>query len=438
MRFVSLLLFSNLLLLCFSPPLSAWGSHYLIIDRVLEHSSAAFAGREVDAEELEDFVSKEAGGLKEVFDGYYRWLEVKGAKRFKPQILDANVAKKRPLQEFLKAARLRPAHRFYSVRRLLPNETAKFGFVDRFRVYPYLEKREMGRYFFENVKGKKISVRSILTTYVDEPDWGMDHELWNIPEYGYGTQPFGNPRGESSKAPFHMLFRHENFFVKTFAPEMSTGSMLPERVELFRRLSEFAGKTGHPFWEYRFAAWVCHYVQDIGQPYHSKAVPSAGYYYYLKFALNSAENRAKIKKETTQIVANRHFIYEDFVAYGLYKSYATQDPIFENLKAYLSSGDPFLTGVNSVDDLLSKEGELAADHSPLIDSTIVKVFGKKRTTDPTYDLERDPEYEISGVVRGIDSEKGNELARETGRDFRITAQSTRTVLMLIGVYGNKK
>ncbi|WP_232225670.1 phospholipase C/P1 nuclease family protein [Leptospira broomii] len=423
------------LIMLLSFPVFPWGSHYLIMDRVLEHKSVSYANEEVPVEELETFVSAEAKGLKGVFDDYFTWLKNRGSKRFLSYEFNIDAARKSPLAEFLRAARLRPAHKFYSVRRLLPGETAKYNLVNSFLVYPYLEKREMDRYSFENIKTRKVSIRSILTTFVDEPDWGMDHELWNVVEYGYGKQPFGNPKGESSKAPFHMYFQHENFFVSKFAPEMTSGSMLPDRVELFRRLSEFAGKTNHPFWKYRFAAWASHYVQDIAQPYHSKAVPSAGYYYYLKYALASKENKVKIKKDTTQVVANRHFIYEDFVAYGLYKSYTDKNPIFENLKSYLTGGDAFLTGVDSVGELLEAVGAKASSHSPDIDSTIVAIFGKTITMDPNYDLEHDPHYEISAFIRDIDLEKGNELVKESGKDFQTTAQATRSLLKLLGAYG---
>ena len=57
---------------------------------------------------------------------------------------------------------------------------------------------------------------AVLATAADEPDYGHDINLFSDnpgeagQRYGFGTQPFGDPRFEfSSQAPFHMGFYHE-------------------------------------------------------------------------------------------------------------------------------------------------------------------------------------------------------------------------------------
>jgi len=179
---------------------------------------------------------------------------------------------------------------------------------------------------FEKVKGKKVTIRSILITFVDEPDWGMDNELWGFKEYGYGK-----PRGTSSQAPFHVQYLHEKLMVKTFAAEILEGMVL-DRIELFYALTKLAYKTGHKYWAYRFTAWSTHYLQDLCQPYHSNAVPSANFWYYTKLIFSF--NIKKIKKETTQLVANRHFLYEDFVAHCLEKSYLINKSLYKQLASF--------------------------------------------------------------------------------------------------------
>ena len=91
--------------------------------------------------------------------------------------------------------------------------------------------------------------------------------------YGFGTQPFGDARFEySSQAPFHIGYYHESALIYRAAPFLAR--TYPEmRVQQYLGLARFAFESGHDYWGYRFLGWALHYVQDLTQPYHSKALP---------------------------------------------------------------------------------------------------------------------------------------------------------------------
>lgn len=401
----------------------AWGQHYMITDRALEHESMAFTSEEVAVVPLEDFLAQNPEGLAKLFDDYYSWLEETGAKRFRRMTFDPQ---KPTREEFLRAARLHPDTFFPLVERVIPGATPPEEGVPLKEVSPYLKEVPPLLTVFRDVTGQNVSIRSVLSTFSDEPDWQMDHTLWGFTEYGYGEQPYGNPEGEGSKAPFHMQFMHENVLVRKFASHILEG-MVPERMELFLRLSRFAFENGQPYWGYRFLAWSIHYAQDLCQPYHSKALPSAGTGYYLRYIVSFTKKR--MQQKTTQVVANRHFIYEDFVAYSLQDSYTGTSEMSRALADFLKTGEADLD-VKDTKALTEEITAFAAKHSPVIDKTIIKAFGRKLTKDHRYDLENDPNYKITDLLAKLPPEKGEILLKETQKDFSITARATRTLIRM--------
>lgn len=205
------------------------------------------------------------------------------------------------------AARLRPGTRFPLIVRLRPGEE---GRVDPAGISPALRLPAPWHVEFDPLlPGQALPARRVLATASDEPDWGFDEDLWNA--YGFGAAPYGLPTGESSKAAFHMQFSRENLLVRLAAPEVAE-SLAPVRAELFAALSRQAARSGHRYWALRTAGWALHYVQDLGMPYHSRALPGQGLGWYLDFAV--ARDREGMKLDAAYAVATRHFVYEDGVA----------------------------------------------------------------------------------------------------------------------------
>lgn len=412
--------------------LFGWGSHYLITLRALEHPKMAFLDKEVPTEDIEFFIKKEKEGLYKLFKEYYEWHYQYNPKRMNPDYLKNPFDKeKADLQAFLRSARLNPKAKFLLVNRVLPGQKPKYKVIPTKEVYPYY--KEQGFFFqFEDVTNKKVSLRSILVTFADEPDWIMDHHLWEIKEYGYGNQPYGEPEGESSKAPFHMLFMQEPLIVRLFASHLLEG-MTIERIVLFTKLAKFAKDTGHEYWAHRFLAWAIHYYQDLGQPYHAKAVPGANFWYYIRYIF-SWDKKAFQERET-QLLKNKHFIYEDFVSVYLEKSLTEPDFITDGLSNALRK-DPLIfesyikfIKINDYTNVVKNLTEYSANHGYELDNNIQKIFGFKYTQDYTYDIERDPQYKITNVMNQIDEDKKNLLLKETEKDFQNTAQITRFAVL---------
>ncbi len=127
--------------------------------------------------------------------------------------------------------------------------------------------------------GETLSALDVIASASDEPDYGMDLGLFDDNgtewgrEYGFGSQPFGDPRNlATSQAPFHMAFFHESPVVYRFAPALSRPLVLL-RVRQFSALARFALDRGQDYWGHRFAGWALHYVQDLTMPYHVSALP---------------------------------------------------------------------------------------------------------------------------------------------------------------------
>ena len=111
----------------------------------------------------------------------------------------------------------------------------------------------------------------MLSSASDEPDYGLDIGLWENndtkfgKEYGYGKQPFGNPKLDyGTQAPFHMGFYHESGIIYDAARVSKKLSRNKESPVPF--LAKLAFQTGHPYWGYRFAGWGLHYLQDLTMP----------------------------------------------------------------------------------------------------------------------------------------------------------------------------
>ena len=394
-----------------------WGLHYLVTDRALEKISLP---ESVSVEPLDSFLSHQSTEVSLLFSNYANWVRKnKGTSRFKEIPFDS---KNPTALAFLRSARLDPHTQFYQVNRLMPNQTTHSRLIDYGLLSPYEKKEKNFVFLFEDVSGRSVSARSILRTFSDEPDWWFDGELWDVAEYGYGKMPYGQKNG-STGAPFHMLFRHENWIVRTFVPELTEG-MTDERTELMARLSQLAFKTHHPYWGYRFAAWAIHYIQDLSQPYHSSAIPSADTFYYLRFVFSL--HKEKFKADATQLVANRHYLYEDFVKVILQDSYLSETKVPQEL--VLALAKDFAFRGESIQELISLLSLRSFNQARSLDRAITAAYGQKMTEDPSYDMKSDSLYDAVESVTHLDPGVSELLIKETQINFELTGGVTRDLL----------
>lgn len=417
----------TLLLLC--PSALAWGHHVMMTDRALDPAGLAWLDAPVQVTSVEALLEDAGPALAQAIQAHQAWLSDRQSERFRPQRLPAQGATRADLW---RALRLNPRATLPLVLRRPPGAgpTAGHGFqVAPEAASPYLHEVDGLQVRIEVVaEGALVPARAVFTTFVDEPDWGFDHELWGHVDYGYGEQPYGKPTGESSKAPFHMQFDHENFLTVAFSD--AEEGLVADRIDLFLRLSRAAFGEDQDYWGLRFAAWAAHYAQDLTQPYHSRAIPGVGFGWYLGYVASPAKDR--IISRMTQLEANRHFVYEDFVATAMQAGYLGQDATARTLALALASQGEELPQALDAQGLVDAVTGPAARHARAIDRALVAAFPSQWMDDPAVDVETAADYDIRALVAQAPDDTQARLLVETGQDFAQAGRATRAVLRLVG------
>src|SRR3989338_9396516 len=194
--------------------------------------------------------------------------------------------------------------------------------------------------------GEKISASWILSHYVDEPDWGMDQNLELSPDQKF----MGGTKGPTSQAFRHLYWKKWNVRApwRTFhVPPREMGQAL-HRAQTFYDLAQTAFEVGESYWAFRFLAWSLHYIQDLGQPFHSSQLLTPKFIDW-----NSIFNFNQLIKRTTQIISNYHFLYEDYVVYKLEEEakHPSDTPFISILKkdTFTYSSSAYLIARHSAD-----------------------------------------------------------------------------------------
>ncbi len=430
----------------------AWCQHYLMTSKMLEHPalkqegkysrlSPDRLGKKVKVESLEEYLAKEQAGVSKVFSEYAGWVEARTRDSKRPSRwanpfpFPSSPAQGAPDRgAFLKAARLNPEATFPLVIRIMPGGQSQFEEVPATSVnkavspMPTFPAQDWVQRF-DRVEGREVVARDVLIIASDEPDWGFDQALWGHKHYGYGDLPYGKPEGVASQAPFHMLFRHENPIINAVAPELRDGMGI-ERFELFRRLAAQAFSSGHPYWGLRFTGWALHYVQDLTQPYHSKAVPHGNWLWLVKFMISS--DKDKYRSETQSLAKNRHFVFEDAMGFALQQTWVERNPLQDALGERLASGMvSYGSDIHeSSEKLLMAVSSVAAKHAFTVDGLVEQGFDAHITRDPAYDLEKDSDFRIRDIMKRLfaNATVAQGLFNEAGLDFEQAGRGSRAVL----------
>ncbi len=139
--------------------------------------------------------------------------------------------------------------------------------------------------FVDRLPGDKTSAREVLVRYIDEPDWGMDEALTLSPIQALA----GGSKG----------YRHQYYYYVTGVARVGEA---PERVTHFYDLAIEAYAAGDKYWAFRHLARALHYLQDMGQPLHTRPF------------LYSWLGRTKLDVDRMKnLVSNLHFGYERLV-----------------------------------------------------------------------------------------------------------------------------
>lgn len=130
-------------------------------------------------------------------------------------------------------------------------------------------------------EGSDVSLRAVLAAYADEPDWGIDQDLFtHYPQLWKEDYLYmGGKTGYQSRAFRHLYWTAGYYKAPTppaSVPERVTAPLgeAPQRAALFFQLAREAFASGHPYWGARFLSWSFHYVQDLTQPFHTEQLPS--------------------------------------------------------------------------------------------------------------------------------------------------------------------
>ena len=178
--------------------------------------------------------------------------------------------------------------------------------------------------------GDTISALTVLATATDEPDYGLDINLWSDSSsewggvYGFGPQPFGNPAlSFSTQAPFHMGFMHESRLLYLAAPFIKRTYPLL-RSHQFSTLASLAFRTGHGYWGWRFAGLSLHYLQDLTQPFHATLAPSESTAKLLAANALAMAGLPRMKNDLVVLLSNRHLVFEKYLTELMQRSAALQ------------------------------------------------------------------------------------------------------------------
>jgi hypothetical protein len=305
----------------------AWSNHALASYRAFEGMPEVAQAAPVKAEPLETFLAAQAQPIAALLARQDAWAQAHIAHYPPlpaPLRFDAQVAQQGPLalrKAFLTALRVSPESRLALYVQPDPWSTAPQAeplAQDTVNALSVREKEGGHHHFVRLLPGEAVAPLAVLASASDEPDYGMDLNLWEDnpspwgPRYGFGKIPFGNPNlAFSTQAPFHMGFFHESPVIYMAAGFLKRTYPLL-RIQQYRGLSELAFRNGHPYWGWRFAGLALHYVQDLTQPYHASLAPGFSAPRLIGINLLSLLGMPGAKNDMVILLSNRHFVLERY------------------------------------------------------------------------------------------------------------------------------
>jgi hypothetical protein len=245
--------------------------------------------------------------------------------------------------------------------------------------------------FVEIKAGDKVAPLSVLASAADEPDYGLDINLWDDSpsdwgkSYGFGPLPFGNPALYfATQAPFHMGFFHEDRAIYLAAPFVKkTFPMM--RVQQYTSLATLAFKAGHPYWGWRFSGLALHYLQDLTQPYHASLSPGSASAKLIGINVLAMLGFPRLKNEMIVLLSNRHLALEKYQNQLIYSAaQAQQDGAFELALRHTAQDASYPAWSELYTrDVVSRQAHALA---PQLVERLLEALPKKYVSDPSFDF----------------------------------------------------
>ncbi|MEY8204029.1 MAG: hypothetical protein RPR40_03050 [Bermanella sp.] len=316
--------------------LMAWDNHTLISQVMLESMPQVKQAKPVEVESLESFLVATEEQLEVFLAEQESWMQ-HNLRHYAPlpDVL-AFTASGDPQdirQRFSHAIRINPHSHLSLYLQLAPGRQAGPGkWLNAEQITTLRDNHHMDKLSILALQaGDKVAPIDVVISASDEPDHGMDIGLYTDSNteygqiYGFGEQPFGNPKLEyGTQAPFHMGFYHEPAIIFSVAGFLR--QTYPEyRIQQFKHLAEFAFQNGHPYWGWRFMGLGLHYVGDFSNPYHVTPVPGNSTASTIWVGLLNMLGITQPMQDAVQIVSNRHTAIEEFQALIMTQAFKNQE-----------------------------------------------------------------------------------------------------------------
>lgn len=420
-------------------PAQAWSDHPLGTFAAIRSMPEVTGAPEVEVETFAAFVEKEQTGLELLLQNEEAWARTNlqnypprpDELAFKAMSAEASAAPGAlPTQQrVLRALRWNPESKLgLYVERLPGDPTPNDNPMPWQEVTTLKSDLRVQQTSYARLQpGMKVQAMQVVGSASDEPDYGMDINVWQDSpsaygkDYGFGPLPFGNPKLEyATQAPFHMGLFHEANIVYKLAS--FTKRTFPEmRVREALALARFAFKTGHPYWGWRFTGWGLHYIQDLTQPYHARLLPGVSVPRMLWINTLSMIGIKGPRDNAVQKLTNRHLALENYQYHlmeSLYQQGKRNDALFEAAASLKSDAGMPTIDAGYVRTVLTEETNSRANHT---DKTLEKHVPKRLISDPKYLFEQtEPDIDMVKVMsqsKPADRDALNTLLNELFSSF---------------------
>ncbi|MBI5572724.1 MAG: hypothetical protein HY914_22460 [Desulfomonile tiedjei] len=367
----------------------SWSTHYLLTRIALQTCSDSSLDNAIPVTPLEDFLSRSHNALRDPIRWYWGLLERKGGPTASVHAGPGAITTQ---QDFLTALRLNPEVSIPYVRCITPEEAPPDAPYDPSRSGP-----PHGSYQ-ETAEGEAVKVSEIVSVFSDEPDWGMDQDLFRAESYGYGPIPFGTPTGHSSQACFHMAFLHEPPLLTAVLPRLKK-SFLEERVRVFLALAGVAFDERADYWGWRFTAWAIHYLQDVTQPYHARALPFPLWRILLRLLAHPVPKR--FAEKNGNVLMNRHYLFEALV-HLIFNTAVKRRDDHAFMTALKMAGESYRGPLAAVIDRASA---IAATRALRVNALLELILNDPRINRSDYVASNDPSYPLAEKLAQVSADQ---------------------------------
>lgn len=322
-RHRTLALLAGLLVLAASPA-RAWSNHTYAAYRAFEKMPEVANAAPVTVEPLEAFLKAEEKAVAALLASQETWarthMEVYAPRPDKLNFAaDAGRSDEARRLAFLTALRVSPNMKFALFVQPDPRSAPDGAAALPHAAVNFLPEQPNSSHRFIGLKpGDQVAPLAVVATASDEPDYGLDINLWeDSPSewgkvYGFGKIPFGNPTLYfSTQAPFHMGFYYQDWLISKAAPFIKRTFPLL-RIHQFSSLAALAFRTGHPYWGWRFSGLALHYVQDLTQPYHANLAPGDSTFRMLSANTLAMAGLPRQRDDLIVLLSNRHLALEKY------------------------------------------------------------------------------------------------------------------------------